>query len=330
MKRALALALAVALSVACEDERNSTPDELTIVVQGDRRELEQQEKSLREREDSLRRDRAALEKRIADLANGLKAAADAEQRHSIEQELRRNQDLDAQLAIRSTALQAQKTEVEAKKQAVDADLGKAALAALHAREAVVAAREAKMAERESQLAASVRELADRDRRLADRERDVALREKAVAAFERQGPPSDPRGGDGTVPKAAAVEGRHRKLLADLEARGILMSDLPSEDQPLNAEIYAARRQRDFVRAWDLLNDLNKAVAKLKVDQRFVEQKIGRLQGARASARLGDPQRVEVERLLREVTSSFSDGKYDQANKGLNRIAVILDANAASG
>lgn len=330
MKRALALALAAALSSACEDERNSTPDELTIVVQGDRRELEQQEKSLREREDSLRRDRAALEKRIADLANGLKAAADAEQRHSIEQELRRNQDLDAQLATRATALQAQKSEMEAKKQAVDADLSKAALAALHAREAVVAAREAKMAERESQLAASVRELADRDRRLADREKDVALREKAVAAFERQGPLPDPRGGDGTVPKSVAVEGRHKKLLADLEARGILISDLPAEDQPLNAEIYAARRQRDFVRAWDLLNDLNKAVAKLKVDQRFVEQKIGRLQGARASAKLGDPQRAEVERLLREVTSSFSDGKYDQANKGLNRIAVILDANAASG
>ena len=330
MKRALALALAAALSSACEDERNSTPDELTIVVQGDRRELEQQEKSLREREDSLKRDRATLEKRIADLANGLKAAADAEQRRGIEQELRRNQDLDAQLATRATALEAQKTEVEAKKQAVDADVSKAALAALHAREAVVAAREAKLAERESQLGASLRELADRDRRLADREKDVALRENAVAAFERQGPPPDLHGLDASVPKAAAVEGRHRKLLSDLETRGILMSDLPSEDQPLNAEIYAARRQRDFVRAWDLLNDLNKAVTRLKVDQRFVEQKIGRLQGARASAKLGDPQRAEVERLLREVTSAFSDGKYDQANKGLNRIAVILDANAASG
>jgi hypothetical protein len=188
-----------------------------------------------------------------------------------------------------------------------------------------------MAERESQLAASLRDLADRDRKLADRERDVALREKAVVAFERQGAPIEPRaGGDATVPKAAAVESRHRKLLADLESRGVLMSDLPAEDQPLNADIYAARRQRDFVRAWDLLNELTKAVARVKVDQRFVEQKIGRLQGARASAKLGDGQRSEVERVLREVTSAFSDGKYDQANKGLNRLAVILDASAGSG
>ena len=31
-----------------------------------------------------------------------------------------------------------------------------------------------------------------------------------------------------------------------------------------------------------------------------------------------------------ATAAFSDGHYDTANKGLNRIAVILDANAASG
>jgi hypothetical protein len=111
---------------------------------------------------------------------------------------------------------------------------------------------------------------------------------------------------------------------------VLISDLPPEDQPLNAEIFTARRQRDFVRAWDLLADLGKVVQKVKVDQRFVEAKITRLQGARGSARLSEAQRGEVETLLKDVTSAFSDGRYEQANKGLNRIAVILDAGAASG
>ena len=72
------------------------------------------------------------------------------------------------------------------------------------------------------------------------------------------------------------------------------------------------------------------VSRLKVDQRFVELKMLRLQSARAAARLSDQQRSEVEKLLREVTSSYSDGKYADANKGLNRIAVILDAGAAAG
>ena len=155
-----------------------------------------------------------------------------------------------------------------------------------------------------------------------------MREKAVVAFEKQTPAAALSARE--VPKANAVETKHKKLLAEIEARGILISDLPPEEQPLNAEIYSARRQRDFVRAWDLLAEFSKGIARLKVDQRFVEQKIGRLQGARASARLSDAQRGEVEKILREVTSAFSDGKYDQANKGLNRIAVILDANAASG
>ena len=321
MRKALAAALLLALA-ACDDDKGGAQDELTIVVQGDRRELEQQEKSLREREESLQRDKSQLDQRIAELARGLKAAADAEQKRRLEEELRQSQALEGQLGVRVSALQAQKFEVEAKKRAVDADVQKAAQAALDARAAAVASREAKVAEREAQLASVERDL-------GQRLKDVALREKAVAAFERQGPPPEYRDRK-QVPKALAVEQKHKKLLAELDARGILISDLPPEDQPLNAEIFVARRQRDFVRAMDLLTDLNKAVEKLRVDQRFVEAKITRLQGARGTARLSEAQRTEIEKLLKDVTSAFSDGRYEQANKGLNRIAVILDAGAASG
>src|SRR5205814_1936321 len=124
------------------------------------------------------------------------------------------------------------------------------------RGAAVASREAKVAEREAQLASHERDLAQRFK-------DVALREKAVAAFERQGPPPEYRDRR-AVPKAAMVEEKHKRLLGELDARGILVSDLPAEDQPLNAEIFAARRQRDLARAMDLLNDLVKAVASLRV------------------------------------------------------------------
>ena len=321
MKRVLAVALLLA-AAACDDEKGSAPDELTIVVQGDRREVEQLEKSVREREEALQKDKAQLDQRISELARGLKAAADAEQRRRIEEELRQSQALEGQLGVRVSALQAQKIEVEAKKRAVDADVHRAAQAALEARSASVASREAKAAEREAQLAVLERDLSQRFK-------DVALREKAVAAFERQGPPPEYRDRK-HVPKAALVEEKHKKLLADLDARGILISDLPAEDQPLNAEIFAARRQRDFLRAMDLMNDLTKAIARLRVDQRFVEAKITRLQGARGAARLSEIQRGEIEKLLKDVTSAFSDGRYEQANKGLNRIAVILDGGTASG
>ena len=320
MKRLLAVVLLAALA-ACDDEK-AVPDELTIVVQADRREVEQQERALREREEALARDKSQLDQRIADLAKGLKAAADAEQRRRLEEELRQSQALEGQMNVKVSALQAQKSEMEAKKRVMDADLQRAAQAALEVRVASIVSREAKLAEREAQAAAHERDL-------AQRAKDLALREKAVAAFERQGPPPEYRDRK-QVPKAALVEEKHKKLLAELDARGILITDLPAEDQPLNAEIFAARRQRDFARAMDLLNDLTKAVARLRVDQRFVEAKITRLQGARGTVRLSDSQRGEIEKLLKDVTSAFSDGRYDQANKGLNRIAVILDAGAVSG
>ncbi|MCA1825789.1 MAG: hypothetical protein ABR567_23180 [Myxococcales bacterium] len=327
MKRLwLALVLAAA---ACDDPREAVPDELTIVVQGDRRELEQQDKSLHEREEALQKEKSQLDARIAELARGLKAAADAQQKARLEEELRRQQALEGQINVRASALQAQKSEFEAKRQAIDADAQKAAQAALLARQAAVVAREAKVAEREGQIAQMLKELDGRGKDISVREKDVALREKAVSAFERQGPPPEYRDPK-SVPKAAAIEKRHKDLLADLDARGILISDLPPENQPLNANIFVAKRQGDFARAWDLIGQLSKVVAKLKVDQKFVEQKMVRLQGARGSAKLSDEQRTAVEKLLREVTAAFSDGHYDTANKGLNRIAVILDANAASG
>jgi hypothetical protein len=328
--RPAALLLAVALTApACDDAREAAPDELTIVVQGDRRELEQQDKSLHEREEALQKEKQQLDTRIAELARGLKAAADAQQKQRLEEELRRQQDLEGQINVKATALQAQKSEVEARKQAIQADQERAAQAALLARQAAVASREAKVAEREAQIAQMLKDLDSRSKDISVREKDVALREKAVSAFERQGPPPewrDPK----SVPKAAAVEKRHKDLLADLDARGILISDLPPENQPLNANIYAAKRQGDFARAWDLIGQLSKVVAKLKVDQKFVEQKMVRLQGVRGQAKLSDDQKTAVEKLLRDVTAAFSDGHYDTANKGLNRIAVILDANAASG
>jgi hypothetical protein len=296
------------LAAACEDAQSAPPDELTIIVQGDRRELEQQEKALHEREESLQQDKQRLDGRIADLAKGLKAAADAEQRHHFEDELRRQKDLQGQIGVQVSALTAQKNEVAARKLAIDPSFN---------RDTLLAAREAKLAERESLMARGERDL-------AERLKDVSLREKAVAAFERQVP------AEHRLPKAGAVETKHRKLLAELDTRGILVSDLPPEAQPLNSQIYLARRQGDFARASDLLTDLAAALAKFKVDQGFVEQKIGRLQGARGAAKLSDPQRQEVEKLLRDVTAAYSDGKYDQANKGLNRIAAILDASTASG
>ena len=332
MKRIAIVLCACALAAACDDARPSASDELTIVVQGDRRELEQQEKSLREREESLKADNTQLDQRISELARGLKAAADLTQRRRLEDELRTSVDQASAMVVKESALKAQKSEVEAKKQSMDADATRAAQSAMAAREAQAASREAKVSEREATLALRDREFAQREKALAARETQAAAREQGLATLTAQNSQQAEHLDRALreVPKGAVVEAKHKKVLAEIDARGILVTDLPPEDQPLNADIFSARRLGDFSRAWDLVVELTRAVTHLKVDQKFVEQKMVRLQGARAGARLSEGQRGEVEKLLREVTASYSDGQYEQANKVLNRISAILDANTAAG
>lgn len=318
------MALGCAALAGCDTAKGGSSDEVTIVVQGDRHELELQERSIKERESALRAEQEKLDKRQAEL-DRVRAAADVEQARRIEEEMLRLRTEQGQLAVKLNATEAQKTEVAARKSALEVPTAQLALSELSAREAGVASREARLSAREVELAQREKELAQRESRL------LAVAEK-VASAEKAAPAAADGSDRGAreVPKAQAIEARHRKLLEDLDARGVLIADLQPEDQPLNSEIWSARKRGDFAHAADLLVELSSAVKRLKVDQRFVEQKMLRLQGQRGGTRLAERQRGEVERLLREVTSAYSDGRYESANKGLNRIAAILDAGRAAG
>ncbi len=329
--RAAALAAAVLCAAGCDSANTAASDEVTVVVQGDRRELELQEKSLRQREATLRGEQERLDKRQREL-DKVRAASDVEQARRIEEELLKLRTQQGELTVKLTATEAQKSEVAAKRTALDAPAAQQALSELAAREAGVAAREARLAERELELAQREKQLGAREAEQASRDRAIAARQEQVATLEKSNSAQAQHLDHALreVPKPGVVEARHKKVVEELEARGVLIADLPPENQPLNAEIWNARRQGDFTRAADLVAELATTAKHLKVDQRFVEQKMVRLQGMRAGARLAERQRTEVERLLREVTGAYSDGKYDVANKGLNRIAAILDASGAPG
>ena len=336
------------LGAGCDSERTSAPDELTIVVRGDRRELELKEQALEQREASLGSEKEKLDQRIAELSKNLDAAgkslsaADLGQRRRFEEELARARLAQKETSLKFETLRAQKNEVGALKTAIDPPLAQAQSAVLAAREAAVALREARTNESEQvasrRAQAADAEIKKREQAVAAREQEVAAREQGVAAREQEAARLAAVLGKGEVrlpglrdvPRAQAVEQKHKKLLDDLDARGILVVDLAAEDQPLNAEIWAARRLGDFARAGDLVADLGKALRSLKIDRTFVEAKMVRLQAVRAQAKIGEAQKRDVERLLHEVTSAYSDGRYEQANRGLNQIARILDASGAPG
>ena len=329
--RQLALALGLWASLllpACDDDKPGAADELTIVVRGDRRELELQEQALQQREQSLRANKAALDAQLEELSKGLKnLSTDAEQRRKFDDELGKTRALQREAALKLDTLQAEKTEAQAKKAAIDppSSMPQVVGAALAAREAAVASREAKAAERDEGVSRRERELAAREQALAAREKDLADK----AALLGSGPGGRaPSARD--IPKLQDLDQKHRKLLETLSLRGVLIADLPVEDQPLNAEVFVARNQGDLAHASDLLAELGKAVRSVKVDQRFVETKMIRLQGLRSQAPLEGEKKREVEKLLSEVTSAYNDGRYEQANLGLNRISKLLDVSPPPG
>jgi myosin heavy subunit len=331
-RRRISLALSLggcllgSLLPACDDDKPAAGDELTIVVRGDRRELELQEQALQQREQSLRANKAALDAQLEELSKGLKnLSTDAVQRRKFDDELSKTRELQREAALKLDTLQAQKTETLAKKNAIDPPMTQVVGAALAAREAAVASREAKAAERDEGVSRREKELAAREQALAAREKELA--DKALLFGGGSGVRT-PSARD--IPKLQELDQKHKKLLDTLSARGILIADLPVEDQPLNAEVFAARNQGDLAHASDLLAELGKAVRSVKIDQRFVETKMIRLQGLRAQAPLVDEKKREVERLLSEVTSAYNDGRYEQANVGLNRISKLLDVTPPPG
>ena len=344
--RAHLLLTALLATAACNSEKSSAPDELTIVVRADKREVELHERDLARRESALRGEKEKLDQQIAELSKNLDAAGknlsagDLAQRRRFEDELGRARLAQKETSLKFETLKAEKTEVGALKSAIEPLQSQAQGAALAAREAAVAVREAKASELEQAASRKATgadaEVKKREQVVATREQEVAAREQAVLAREKElakaGTPGKPdaRMSLRDVPRAQAVEQKHKKLLEDLEARGILVADLPAEDQPLNAEIWAARRLSDFARAADLVAELGKALKSIKVDQNFVEAKMIRLQAVRAQAKLGEAQKRDVEKLLRDVTASYSDGRYEQANQGLNQIARILDGSGSAG
>ena len=327
MKRLLAVGLVGLLG--CDPPRPSgTPDELTIVVQADRRELDAQDKALKQREDALKGEQQQLDARIKELAQS-RSAADLEHRQRLDTELERAKGLQDELGLRVQKLQQQKAAMEVQRTVLSVPGGQQQSSAVSVRESMVAAREARLSSREAALAGREAELAAREKAVAARQEPPRIAPPAVAASSLALGAVEPAVAR-EIPTREAIEARHKRLLAEMGTRGILVSDLPGEAQPLNADVFAARRRGDYARAADLLAELGRGMQQLRVDQRFVEAKMVRLQSVRASARLHDGQKGEVEQLLRDVTSSYSDGLYEKANKGLNRIAAILDASGASG
>jgi hypothetical protein len=183
-----------------------------------------------------------------------------------------------------------------------------------------------LAGREAALAAREKDVARRESRLAEREVGLSSREDGMA---RRWKESCTLGGTTIVQAANPAGTRYDRrdvepLLATARAemarRGVLAFDLSESARGLEAEAGRAMTAGDYSTARLAAAQLVKSIKAVKIDRGFIAGKIGRLNAQVKGKTLTS----EVERLFREATSSYGDGKFGEANRKLNKIYFAVN------
>jgi hypothetical protein len=298
-----AAAWAAALVGACGDRtsaRKPADDELTIVVQADKSRVAAQEAALEEQRKQLGAERDRLRKEAGRLSES-KESPQAKAQELVQRAVQLVRDQE-EFASRRERL------VEERDVLVQKALSPTST---------------QLAERERQLTLREAGLAEREKDLASREAALAGREAALAQREAQGDKLAHRPAEKAEPPArGAVERAYKGLVLAMEQRGVVAADLAPAQQKALLDAAGFRGGGDLARSMAAIESLEASVGALSIDGEFVARKVQRVD---ALARSGDAKgREDVGRLLQEVARAYSDGRYSEANRALNRIILLLD------
>jgi hypothetical protein len=179
----------------------------------------------------------------------------------------------------------------------------------------VAGREKEIAGRERSIAEREATVAERERTLAQREADLAKRDSACASAGR------PRNSGPGIDRAS-VEKAYKGLLAMMDAKGVLASDLPAAKQKALRD--GARMEKgELAQAMEAVEQVEAAVTAISIDGSFVREKSNRVNGMQRQAKSAKAKE-EVGALLQEVARAYSDGRNADANRALNNIVHLLE------
>jgi len=189
----------------------------------------------------------------------------------------------------------------------------------------VAAREADIASREKSLAEREKSVAEREKGLVQRDAEMAARWKDSC-----------QGGSTTIIQAAPTPkggNMSKKEVSDLIARGkagmakkgLVGSDLPAYAQGLEADAIKDLQADDVYKASIAATGFVQAVDQIKVDKKFISDKMNRLNAAiRAKGKMDDGAQAQFGTINNEVSKLVIDGDYISANRKLNQAAALLD------
>jgi hypothetical protein len=316
-------------------------EDLTIVVEADKSRIMQEEASLQEKKqavdqerDRIERERGELEKKLASLSK-----KDKKQREKLEADEDRLQSEERKLRDRLKSFDSEKTSLEAEKNKLIERVSQMTQAkgglTMAQREELIARREKDVSRRESKLSEherdvqklqtdAVRSLQEIAKLLADLQAGGGARTAVVTT-----PGANTAAATPTAPKAskAGVQKLQKDLKAKMDSKGILVADLPPAARDLDKSSKAALNSNDLDTAQQALTDLSTIVDGIKVDHAFVQGKFSRINKSYPKEKidqLDEKKRKQVLSLLDEVSDSFSDGRYDRANKKINQLYRLLE------
>ena len=315
------LATAALLTAGCGEDGDRADEALSSVELADRQ-LMAREQTLLQRRGALQRERTQLrDKRAALLTRKMTLSDTDPGRAKLERE-------ESRLATMEAGLVQQEITLNKKLQTLLSE--KNGLVKKLSEESKGNARKVLVARREHSIALREKDLSRREATLARRERDIARREQALAVRQAKLCPDRVRTVEVVrAPRSSGssdrsytrkdVEPVYRAARKAMSARGILTADLPPGVDRLLRELRLAMSRREFTRARFAADQLLAMVRTMRIDRGFIGGKIGRLSQAikRSPPKAG--RRAEVDRLFREATAAYGDGRFSVANRKLNAI-----------
>lgn len=184
-----------------------------------------------------------------------------------------------------------------------------------------AKREQAVAAREKDIATREKDVAERERAMADREARQAKRERDTCGAVAQAAP--PELGKGLKYAAKDVEPVYKRALKLMQDRGLLAEDLPPNASKLVGDVRESMKKGDFVRAKYDADALLASVEGVHIDREFITAKMGRLNSAIRTRKLEGDGKRKSQSLLEEITASYGDGKFAQANTKINSVFAML-------
>ena len=314
-------------------------EDLTIVVKADKSRIQQEENALRLRKADFDAERQRLERERSEIAEKLSTLSkkDKTQREKLEQAEYDLTSRQQRLSEKADNFESERSKLEEDKSRLLARIGEVMQTkgglTIEQREQAIAQREQGLAQREQTVALREKDVTRRESEAASGLHEV---QKVVGELHdeitqiktsRLSAPSPASSMGNSGSRSTALRLQHQ-MRQKMETRGILPDDLPSTLRSLETSGASAMGNKDFAAAQDVWAQLNQAVDGITVDHAFVQAKMARISRQfeeKKRSAWDEAQKKRVQGLLAEASDSFSDGRYDRANKKINQIFALLQS-----